>query len=115
MTYSWDPGYIAAPNKERYQTSAAFPLTSQQPPATKEVRVGPSSYQYISQAPRFEGQVAVVLPPQTNTPTLMVVCNINGTLAWKQALFGRTRNGNLSGAYDSQEKQRRPTGRKRNR
>ena len=113
MTYSWDPGYLAVGNKERYQTIVALPLTSQEPPETKEERVGPSSYRYVSQAPQFEGQVTVVLPPQTNSPTLMVVVNVGGELVWKQVLFGTTQNQTESAPYDSREKQRKPSGRRR--
>ena len=115
MTYSWDAGYLTVGNKERYQTIVAMPLTAQSPPATKEERVGPSSYRYISQAPQFEGQVTVVLPPQTNSPSMMVVVNIGGELKWKQVLFGQTQNKTFSAPYDARRDQRKPSGRRRQR
>ena len=114
MTSSnWDPGYIATGNNERYRLTASLPLTPIEPPAAKEIRVGPSGYKYVSQAPQYVGQIVVVLPPQTNTPTMMCVVSLNGELVWKQVLFGTFRDAKNSRDYDAQFGNKKVSGRRR--
>ena len=113
MTYSWDPGYIASANKERYFTFSSVPLTQQKPPATRVDRLGPSSYRYVSQAPAYEGQLAVFLPTQSTSPTMMCVVKIDNRLVWKQVLTGTVQSLNLNGPYDPYRDLRKPSGRRR--
>ena len=75
-------------------------MTPLAPPATKKIRVGPSGYEYESQAPAFEGQMVIVLPPQSIVPNFMVVVRIGSTLVWKQVLMGSIQSRNQDGEYD---------------
>ena len=100
MSNSWDPGFVSAPAIARWRTFVKVPVTNVDPPMTATVRTGPSSYRQVLQGPMIAGELKVFLLPETATPQLRCVVNINGALVWKHVIMGQARDATSGGKFN---------------